>query len=295
MPKVKVNDVELFYETIGDPSKEPLLLVMGQGGQMIRWNDELCEMFANKGFYVIRYDNRDVGLSTKFDDFGVPNLWEVAMAVNAGKKIEAPYTLEDMADDAVGLLDVLNISKAHICGVSMGGMIVQTIAYRHPERVASFTSIMSGTGKKGLPPPTPEVIKLFHKEAPQDKEGYVEHMVNLMGAIYGSEFKYDEEKSKNLFQRCVERSYHPAGYTRHYLAILVAEDRTEKLKSLNIPALVIHGNNDPLVRVEHGIQTAEAIPNAGLLIIKGMGHSLPPETYERISDALVKLSSRVKK
>ncbi|TFG02007.1 MAG: alpha/beta hydrolase [Promethearchaeota archaeon] len=292
MPKAKVNDVEIFYETIGNPSDKPLLLIMGQGGQMIRWNDDFCKILTDKGFYVIRYDNRDVGLSTKFDDFGVPNLWEVAMAVNAGKKIKAPYTLEDMAGDAIGLLDALDIPKAHICGVSMGGMIVQTIAYKYPDRVASFTSIMSGTGKKGLPPPTPEIIRLFHEEAPKDKDGYVNHMVNLMKGIYGSGFPFDEQKSRELFKRCVERSYHPAGYTRHYLAILVAEDRTEKLNSVNIPALVIHGKDDPLVRIEHGIQTAKAIPGSELLIIEGMGHGLPPETFERISDALADLASK---
>lgn len=291
MPKVEVNDIEIYYETMGDPSGKPLLLVMGQGAQMIRWNEEFCKALVERGFYVIRYDNRDIGLSTSFADFGKPNLWEIANTINSGGTVEAPYTLEDMADDGIGLLDVLNIEKAHIAGVSMGGMIVQVMAYRHPERVASLTSIMSGTGKKGLPYPEPEVIQLFHKEAPPDTEGYVNHMVSLMRSIYGS-YPFDEETSKEIFRKCIERSYRPGAFTRHYLAILVNGDRTDKLASVDIPALVIHGKEDSLVKVEHGIQTAESIPNAELLLIDKMGHSLPPEAWDRIIDAMENLAKK---
>lgn len=291
MPKANVNQIEIEYETIGDPSGKPLLMVMGQGGQMIRWNDDFLKLLTKRGFYVIRYDNRDVGLSTPFDEFGVPNLWDVANTINSGGTVKAPYTLEDMADDGIGLLDVLNIKKAHLTGISMGGMIAQIMAYRHPTRVASLTSIMSGTGKKGLPYPDPEVIQLFHKEPPKDHEGYINHMISLMRSIYGS-YPYNEEVARELFRRCVERSYRPGAFIRHYLAILVNGDRTEKLKSLQIPVLVIHGREDSLVKVEHGIQTAEAIPGAKLLLIDKMGHNLAPETWEQIADAMMAIASK---
>ena len=291
MPKANINQIEIEYETIGDPSGKPLLMVMGQGGQMIRWNDDFLNLLTKRGFFIIRYDNRDVGLSTPFDEFGTPNLWDIANTINSGGTVKAPYTLEDMADDGIGLLDVLNIKKAHIAGISMGGMIAQIMAYRHPTRVASLTSIMSGTGKKGLPYPDPEVIQLFHKEPPKDQERYINHMISLMRRIYGS-YPYNEEDARELFRRCIERSYRPGAFIRHYLAILVNGDRTEKLKALQIPVLVIHGREDSLVKMEHGIQTAEAIPGAKLLLIDKMGHSLAPETWEQIADAMVAIASK---
>ena len=198
-----------------------------------------------------------------------------------------------MADDAIGLLDNLNIKKAHVCGISMGGMIAQVISYRHPSRVLSLISIMSGTGKKGLPIPKPEVIRIFHREPPNDRKGYIDHMLTLMRSIYGSGFKFHEKEQREKFEKCYNRSYHPSGFTRHYLAILVNGDRTESLNSLKIPALIIHGRDDPLVRIEHGIQTAEAIQDSELLIIDGMGHSLPPEIHEKIVNAILKLTSKI--
>ena len=293
MPKAKVNNIEIEYDTFGDSSSKPLLLVMGLGAQMIAYLEEFCMMLVDKGFYVIRFDNRDVGLSTKFEEAGVPNIMNDVMALQRGETISAPYTVEDMADDAVGLLDALNIEKAHICGTSMGGMIVQTIAFRHPTRVLSLTSIMSTTGNPNLPQAKPEVTQALFSPAPTEREAYIEESVKRRRILYGSGFPYDEDKSRKIAADSYDRSFYPQGMARQLYAIFTTENRVPKLSSIEVPTLVIHGDDDPLVPVEGGKETAENIPGAELVIIEGMGHSLPPETWVQVVNAITKNADRV--
>jgi len=292
MPKAKANNIEIEYDTFGDSSAKPLLFVMGLGAQMIRWEKDLCMMFVEKGFYVIRFDNRDVGLSTKFEEAGVPDIMKVFMARQRGESITPPYTVEDMADDAVGLLDALNIEKAHICGASMGGMIVQLIAIRHPNRVLSLTSIMSSTGNPNLPQPKPEAMQILLKPAPSEREAYIEESVKRWRVLYGSGFPYPAEKVHEIAAALYDRSYYPQGMTRQLVAILATENRVPKLGSVKIPTLVIHGGDDPLVPVEGGKETAASIPGAELLIIDGMGHSLPIEVWPQVVEAIAKNAAK---
>ena len=292
MPKAKANNIELEYDTFGDPSSKPMLFVMGLGAQMIRWEEELCMMFVEKGFYVIRFDNRDVGLSTKFEEAGVPDIMKEFMAKQRGESITPPYTVEDMADDAVCLLDALKIEKAHICGASMGGMIVQLIAIRHPTRVLSLTSIMSTTGNPNLPQPKPEAMQVLLKPTPSEREAYIEESVKRWRVLYGSGFPYPTEKVRETAAALYDRSYYPQGMTRQLVAILATESRVSKLGSIKVPTLVIHGGDDPLVPVEGGKETAASIPGAELLIIEGMGHSLPIETWPQVVEAIAKNANK---
>jgi len=292
MPKAKANNIEIEYETFGNPTDKPLLLVNGLGSQMINWEVDFIKSLLDRNFYVIRFDNRDVGLSTKFEEAGTPNLMKEMTAFQAGEPIEAPYSLEDMADDAVGLLDALHIEKAHICGVSMGGMIVQVITLRHPSRVLSLTSIMSTTGNPDLPQATPEAMQALLTPAPTERNAYIEHSLKIRHLLYGSGFPYDEEKQRALAERLYDRCFYPPGFGRQLLAIVTNGNRKPKLSSVKVPTLVIHGGDDPLVPVEGGKDTAEAIAGSELIIIDGMGHSLPPETWEQISDAIAKNAAK---
>lgn len=286
MTKVKANNIEIEYDTFGDPSLNPLLLVMGLGAQMITWFEEMCELFVNRGFYVIRFDNRDVGLSTKFEKAGEPDLMKTLMAVQRGKKVNPPYTLDDMADDAVGLLDALNIEKAHICGASLGGMIVQNIAIRYPSRVLSLTSIMSSTSDPDLPPPKPEALQVLIAPSPKEREAYIKEAVKRRRVIHGSGFPFDEIRIKKYVADSYDRCFYPQGMTRQMVAAMVSGSRKAALSSVKVPTLIIHGGDDPLMPIEGGRDTAESIPGAELLIIDGMGHSLPQEVWDKIVDAI---------
>ena len=293
MPKVKANNIEIEYDTFGDPSGKPLLLVMGLGSQMISWVPEFCELFVQKGFYVIRFDNRDVGLSTKFDDAGVPNVMQVVNKARNREKIDSPYTLEDMADDAIGLLDALNIEKAHVCGASMGSMIAQVIAYRHPSRVLSLVSIMGSTGNPEFSEPKPEAMQVLVVPMPSKRERYIKESVKRWRILWGS-YPYDEELRRELAEQAYDRSFYPDGQTRQLVAILANGDRREKLKNIKVPTLVIHGKEDPLVPMEGGIDTSKNIPGAELLLIDKMGHSLPPEVWTQVVNAIVENASKAK-
>ncbi|MHA2392142.1 MAG: alpha/beta fold hydrolase [Promethearchaeota archaeon] len=286
MPKAEVNNLEIEYETFGNPSDKPLLLVMGLGAQMIVWDEEFIKFLLDRGFYVIRFDNRDVGLSTKCEEAGEPNVMQAVMATQRGEAVEAPYSLEDMADDAMGVLDALGIEKAHICGASMGGMIVQVIAYRHQSRVLSLTSIMSSTGNPELPQPTPEAMQALLTPAPTERNAYIEHSLKIGRLLYGSGFPFDEKIRREIAERVYDRCFYPIGFGRQLLAILANGNRKPKLASIKVPTLVIHGGDDQLVPVEGGKDTHEAISGSELIIIDGMGHSLPPETWEQITDAI---------
>jgi pimeloyl-ACP methyl ester carboxylesterase len=265
------NKIRIEYETAGDPSARPLLLIGGLADQLIHWGDDFCRDLTLRGHYVIRFDNRDAGLSTKFDEAGVPNL----ALLTGGEKAAPPYALEDMADDVVGLLDALAIPKAHICGMSMGGMIAQIVAIRHPSRVLSLISICSTSGNKDLPPPRPEVRELLLAPAPRQREAYIEYMLVLFKAMAGQGYAFDEEWTRMITTRAYDRSFSPEGTARQLMAILAQKDRKKALASVKAPTLVIHGTDDPVVPAEAGRDTADAIPGAQLMLIEGMGHDLP--------------------
>lgn len=275
MPAASANGIRIEYETFGDPSSPPLLLIAGIGGQMIGWDEELCKTWAGKGFYVIRFDNRDVGLSTKLEEAGVPDVMAILKARMDGKKVDAPYTLDDMADDAVGLLDALDIEKAHICGISMGGAIAQTIAYRHPSRTRSLTQIYSTTGNPDLPKPKPEIMELLLTPPPEGREPYINYMLKFYRAVAGPGFPFDEAWHRKLAGRSYDRAFYVQGKARQYAAIVAHGNRKPRLASIAAPTLVIHGADDPLVTVSGGKDSAEAIPGAELMIIEGMGHDMP--------------------
>ena len=275
MAKVTANSIQIEYETFGNPSGRPLLLIIGLGGQLIFWDEALCRDLAGRGHYVICFDNRDAGLSTKFDKAGVPNIVEILGKMMRGQKIGAPYTLDDMADDAAGLLDALGIQRAHICGMSMGGMIAQTMAIRHPSRLLSLISIYSTTGNPELPQAKPEVMGLLIAPPPKEREAFSKHMVGLFKAISGPGFPVDEEWTGKILGRSYERCFYPQGMMRQLVAILAHGNRKPALASVKVPTLVIHGTEDPLVPVEGGKDTAQAIPGAQLMLIEGMGHDLP--------------------
>jgi len=240
MSKAKANNIEIEYATFGDPSSKPLLLVMGLGSQMIRWDEDLIDEFVKCGFHVIIFDNRDIGLSTKFEEAGIPNVMKAIGASMKREKVESAYLLKDMADDAVGLLDALGIEKAHICGVSMGGMIVQTIAINHPSRVLSLTSIMSTTGDPNLPQARPKAMKILMTPAPAERADYIEYAVGMWKILWGSGFPYDEEKVRKQAAKDYDRSFYPQGMSRQLVAILASGERTEQLASVKTPTLVIH-------------------------------------------------------
>lgn len=288
MPNVTANEIQIEYDTFGDPSSSPLLLIMGLGEQMIGWDEELCKQLASRDLYVIRFDNRDVGLSSKIDEAGVPNAVEVFAALMKGEEANIPYTLDDMAVDTIGLLDTLNIEKAHIFGVSLGGMIAQIMAIRYPSRVWSLTSMASITGNPELPLGKPELFVELVNPPPTEREAYIENRVNLILALAGSRFPMDEQRTREHLEKSYGRSYYPPGIARHGVAGAVNSDRTQGLKSVSAPTLVIHGSEDPLFPVEQGKAIAAAVPGAKLLIIEGMGHAFPPEVWPLLVDAIDK-------
>ena len=292
MPKANVNNIEIEYETIGDEISKPLLLIAGLGSQMLAWSDEICESLANRGFYVIRFDNRDVGLSTKLEDAGLPNFLEINTAYARGEIPEVPYILEDMVDDVIGLLDALNIDKVHVCGASMGGMIAQVLAYRHPSRVLSLTLIMSTTGNPDLPQSKPEIMAQFFAPVPSEREGYIEEMVKRDSLIQGT-FSFDEDQSREYRTNEYERSYYPEGIARQLAAMAVPGNIKPYISAIRAPTLVIHGSEDPFNPVEAGKEIATTIPGAELLILDGMGHSFPREVIPRIINALVANSNKI--
>lgn len=292
MPTLAANGIEIAYDTFGDPAAEPMLLVMGLGSQMLFWHEDFCRMLAERGHYVVRFDNRDIGLSTKFAHAGVPNLMDVISASLQGLPVRVPYTLDDMADDAAGLLDALGIPSAHVVGASMGGMIAQTLAIRHPRRVKSLVSIMSTTGDPSLPQAKPEVLMVIMQPPAQDRDGAIERAVNVFRAIGSPGFPFDEEMVRDRAARSFDRCYHPEGQARQLAAIFAHGSRRDALQRLNVPALVIHGDSDPLVPVEGGIDTAAAIPGAELIVVKGMGHDNPRPVWPGAVEAISRLTQR---
>ena len=288
MPRAQANGIELEYDTFGDPGKPAMLLIMGLGVQMLGWDERFCNMLAERGYYVIRYDNRDVGLSTKIEDGPVPN----PLALMGGDTSSASYTLDDMADDAAGLLDALDIDAAHVVGVSMGGMIGQVLTCRHPERVLSLTSIMSSTGSSESGQPKPEVVAAIITPAPSDREGYVDAMVGAFGLIGSPGYPPDEAQLREVIGASYDRAYYPAGFLRQLAAIMASGDRSAAICAIGVPTLVIHGEDDPLITLSGGEATAAAIPGSKLVKIPGMGHDLPPALWPRFVDEIVENAER---
>ena len=288
MPQITANGITLEYEAFGDPANPPLLLVMGLGAQMTLWPIELIEALTARGYYVIRYDNRDIGLSEKFGHAGVPDVRKVALMKLFGLRPKLPYRLADMAADAADLLRVLGIDKAHVVGASMGGMIVQLLAANHPEKVLSMTSVMSTTGNRRLPRARPEAMKALMGRPPADAslEQVIPVGITVSRAIGSPAYPAAEERLRDRIARDFHRSFYPQGAARQLAAIIDDGDRRARLKRIGVPSLVIHGIDDPLVPVEGGRDTAANIRGAKLHEIKGMGHDLPLELVEEISDVI---------
>ena len=283
--KVQENEIEICYDTFGKDTNPPIILIMGLGEQMVTWEEAFCKEIANQGYFVIRFDNRDVGLSTKFEDAPVPDL----IALMQGEDVEVPYKLIDMAKDTIGLMDSLEIDKAHLCGISMGGMIAQAIAIDYPERVLSLTSIMSTTGNPELPPPTPEATAALLEPPEPEREAYINQRVKMWRIFDGGVLPFDEESIRNRIGRSYDRSFYPLGTLRQLAAIQASGNRKNALKSINIPSLVIHGDADPLVPIECGRDTAEAIPGAKFVSVDGMGHNIPLSLAPQIITEIISL------
>jgi pimeloyl-ACP methyl ester carboxylesterase len=282
MSQIAVNGIFIEYEAFGDPSFPAVLMINGLGVQMIYWDEVFCTQLAGQGHYVIRFDNRDIGLSTKFGEFGIPDMTAVVSAMERGEKVALPYTVDDMADDAVGLIRVLGISKAHFCGSSMGGIIAQTVAHRHPERVLGLISVMSSSGDPDLPRPKPEIMGALMTPSPDTRDEYIEHNVNYWRMVGSPLFTYDPQWIRRRAADAFDRCHYPYGKTRQMAAVVAKGNRKELLKSINVPTLVIHGTHDPLVPLQAGIDIAETIPGARLVTIHGMGHDMPPDTWPEI-------------
>ena len=266
MPYALHDDAELYYETFGFDADPALLLVNGLGSQCINFRVEWVERFVAAGFFVIRFDNRDVGLSTGFDDAGTA---------------AAAYTLEDMADDAVAVLDAADVGRAHVLGLSMGGMIVQLLAIHHADRLRSVTSMMSTTGDPDVGLPSPDAFEHLVSPSPADREGYLRHQLTSI-RTWGSPAAYDEAWIRMTNEEAYDRAFHPSGQDRQILAVRAAESRTEALGAVRVPMLVLHGDQDRLVDPSGGRRTADAVPGARFELIEGLGHDYPPSYWGTI-------------
>jgi len=282
------NGIELAYQEVGDPDAPALLLIMGLGTQMLGWDEELCVQLADRGFRVVRFDNRDIGHSTMLDAAGVPSRLDLFF----GRRASAAYLLSDMAADASALMDHLEIESAHVAGVSMGGMIGQTMAIEWPERVRSLVSIMSTTGNRWVGTPTFKAFGLMLAEAPRDRDAYVERIVKTFGVIGSPAYRGDDARLRDVAGRMHDRSHNPRGVLRQMHAITASGDRTAALRELRLPVTVIHGTRDPLIRPSGGRATARAIPGARLRIVEGMGHDLPRELWPLFVDEIADTAAR---
>jgi pimeloyl-ACP methyl ester carboxylesterase len=284
----RANGIDICYDIFGDAGAEPMLLIMGLGAQMVLWDDAFCKQIAARGFRVIRFDNRDIGQSTKLS--GGKRLTAVELLKLRFLKIPvaAPYRLRDMAKDTTGLMDVLGIKSAHLVGASMGGMIAQEIAISFPQRVRSLTSIMSTTGNPRIPPPTRAAAAMLMAPPPTTKDEYLARFAQTWKILRVGSFPQDEALDRARAERCFERGLSPAGVGRQLRAILASGSRKERLRTVRAPTLVIHGTVDPLVNPAGGKDTAASIPGAKLLMIEGMGHAVPIPMWPEIIDAIDK-------
>jgi pimeloyl-ACP methyl ester carboxylesterase len=282
------NGIELCYQEMGYADGEPLLLVMGLATQMLAWDEGFCGLLVDRGFRVIRFDNRDIGRSTKIESAGVPRRLDMM----AGRRASAPYLLRDMAADTFGLMDHLGLDSAHVAGASMGGMIVQTMAIERPERVRSLVSIMSNTGSRWTGMPSRKAMAVLLGRPPRDREAAIERAVRTFSVIGSPGYPFDEERLRRVAGRSYDRGHSAAGVARQLHAITASGDRTQALRGVRVPATVIHGNRDPLVRPAGGRATARAIPNARLKMIDGMGHDLPRQLWPVFAEEIAGTAAR---
>ncbi|MCH2486427.1 MAG: alpha/beta fold hydrolase [Erythrobacter sp.] len=287
MPETQANGVTLHYEDHGDPDHPAILLIMGFGAQLTLWPDELVEALVGEGFRVIRYDNRDVGLSQKFTGEKAPGPVKLTLLSKIGLTPSVPYTLADMAEDAIGLLDALHIDRAHIVGASMGGMVAQHVAAKHADRCLSFTQIFSTTGNPKLPAARKEALQALVKRPDSTEEAaLVAHGMHLARTIGSPAYPPEEERLRERVQATIRRSFYPEGGTRHLAAILADGDRRKMVRTITVPTLVLHGEADPLVPCEGGHDTAACIPNAKIRTIPGWAHDLPLQLVDELADAI---------
>ena len=287
MPTAVANGLVLAYDVRGDLAASPLVLIMGLGMPLVFWPDAFVDGLVNSGFRVVRLDNRDCGHSEKLPRGRLPNLPLAIGRALVRLKVRAPYTLTDMAKDVIGLLDTLGISSAHVVGVSMGGMIGQVMAARHPDRVTSLTSIMASSGNPRVSLGRPSAVRaVLRRPDPRDTDAVVAHLVGVFGVIGSPGYATDPALLRDMCERVAHGGYYPAGTARQLLAILASGDRRPELARIRAPTLVIHGTRDPLMPITAGRDTAGHIPGARLLEIEGMGHDLPPALIPRIVDAI---------
>lgn len=283
------NGIDIAYESFGDPADPAVLLVMGLGTQMIAWPDQMCAALADAGHFVVRFDNRDVGLSTHLDGVRAPSL-----AALATKRADPPYTIGDMADDAFGLLDALGLESAHVVGASMGGFIAQTMAIRRPARVRSLSLIMTSTGGRRVGLPKPSMLRqlLRRRGGAASREELVEGALTVLSRLAGPGYPIDTDYVRELTERSLDRSYDPGGYLRQFSAVAAQPDRTTALRAVAAPTVVMHGLDDPLVGYTGGVAVARAIPDAEFIGYPGMGHDLPRPLWPRITQAILDVAGR---
>jgi pimeloyl-ACP methyl ester carboxylesterase len=282
------NGIELSYQEMGDADGEPLLLVMGLATQMIAWDETFCGMLAERGFRVVRFDNRDIGRSTKIESAGVPRRTDLML----GRRGSAPYLLRDMATDTIGLMDHLGIESAHLVGASMGGMIAQTVAIEHPERVRSLVSMLSNTGSRWTGMPSRRAMAVLLARPPRGREAAIERTVKTFEVIGSPAFPFEEERVRQIAGRSYDRGHSSAGVLRQLYAITASGDRTQALRAVRAPTTVIHGNRDPLVRPAGARATARAIPGGRLKMIDGMGHDFPRQLWPLFADEIAANAAR---
>lgn len=292
--KVRANGIKIEVEDTGTApvaqgtTRPVVLLIMGLGMQLIAWPIDLVQALVNAGYRVVRFDNRDIGLSQHFDDAGVPNILWAGLKTRLGLPVRAAYSLTDMAHDAIGVLDALNIDKAHIVGVSMGGMIAQRVALAAPERCLSLTSIMSSSGARGLPETRPHVVRsLISRPASLDPQAIGDFYVKLIKVIGSPAFPVPEAEVRARAALTFKRSYHPQGMMRQMMAIMADTGRANELKDVTVPTLVVHGTKDVLVPFACGQDTAKRIPASRFVPIEGLGHNLPPGAVERLLVSMI--------
>ena len=286
--RIAANGVELAYETFGDPSAKPVVLIMGLATQMIAWPDEFCAALAQDGFFVIRFDNRDVGGSTHLRDVPPPRLADIVL-----RRRPPPYSISDMADDVAGLIDGLRLGSVHLVGASMGGFIAQTVALEHADRVRTLTLIMTSTGSRRVGQAKPRVYaRLLRPRPVADRAGAVSAVVDTFRLIGSRGFAFDEEYLRDLAGRSWDRGYEPAGHRRQLAATLTQSNRTAALRRITVPTLVIHGLDDPLVAPSGGLAIAKAIPDSRFVGFSGMGHDLPRPLWPEFARQIAALAAR---
>jgi pimeloyl-ACP methyl ester carboxylesterase len=281
------NGLTIAYETFGSPGDPPALMVMGLGTQMIAWPDEMCQQIADRGFYVVRFDNRDCGLSTHLDHLGTPRRADLLL------RRKPPYKVSDMARDALGLLDALEIESAHVVGASMGGYIAQSLAGLFPQRVRSLTLIMTSTGSRFVGYPAPQLLtQLLRRRSVRDRQEAADVAVQTFRLIGSPGYEFDEARTREVAGRSYDRSTDRRGYFRQLWAIVAQPNRTPFLRQIRVPTLVMHGMSDPLVNVSGGVALAKAIPNAEFIGFAGMGHDLPRKLWSRFADEICAVATR---